>query len=292
MSAGFANENYKLVTDHGKVLFRVVKQKEKQELVHELRLLNFLRQHSFPTAYPLPQTDGSYINDDEQLIVLYEFLEGDEPALNNQTAREIGAAVGELNALTGWQDLERDNAITLEKCRRLIPFFANNEEQLHPIFTYFEQETQALESPLSTDLPEGIVHADVFTDNTVFRGDELVGIIDFEEACVDQLLFDVGIVINGFGYPDNELNSNLVAALLHAYRQHRRLAPLEQELLPWFIRWGAHSQIYWHLRYGLLDHPNKKQLHRVQELMQRVEWAREHMKELSDLINQCFTTAK
>ncbi|WP_171032787.1 homoserine kinase [Fodinibius saliphilus] len=291
MSAGFANENYKLTTDRGSVLFRVVKQKDKHELTHELQLLDFLADHDFPAAYPLPQENGSYINDDEHLIVLYEFLEGEEPTLNELVAQEIGDAAGRLNALKEWQELERDNAITLEKCRRLIPFFTNKDAQLYPIFTYFEEETKALKSPLSTDLPTGIVHADLFTDNTVFKGDKLVGLIDFEEVCIDQLLFDVGIAINGFCYPNNKLNSNLLTELLNAYTQHRPLEPLERELLPWFIRWGAHSQIYWHLRYGLLDHPNKKQLHRVQELIQRVEWAREYRKELSDCINQCFRTA-
>lgn len=285
LSAGYANENYKLVTDKGSTLCRVVKQKTKQQLMQELQLLNFLKSKDFPTAYPIPQSNAGYINEDEgRLVVLYDFLPGTEPKLNEQTSRSIGDAVGMLNGLYIENVLQRPNEISLDKCDRLISLFTNANNSLAPILSYFEEETKQLKEPLATILPKGLVHGDVFTDNTVFCGNELSGIIDFEEACIDQLLFDVGITINGFCYPENKLNETLLNTLLKAYHNRRPLEPVEWELLPWFIRWGAHSQIYWHLYYGLLDHPNKKQMQRVGELMKRVEWARNHMAKLSQII--------
>lgn len=202
----------------------------------------------------------------------------------------MGGAIATLNSLDVGTVLQRTNAITLEGCRQLIPQFDSADGSLSNIFAHFKDETKYLETPLAANIPEGLVHADAFTDNTVFKGNQLAGIIDFEEACIDQLMFDVGIVVNGFCYPQNQLNESLLKTLLGAYYNQRPLEPIELELLPWFIRWGALSQIYWHLRYGLLDDPNKRQLQRVQELKQRIEWARDHMTDLRKIITQSLKT--
>ena len=153
---------------------------------------------------------------------------------------------------------------------------------------YFETETNLLEPILNNSLPIGYVHGDIFTDNTIFSGSELIGIIDFEEVCVDQLLFDVGTAIQGFCYLDNDLNPELLKLFLDSYHARRPLTPVEQELLPWHIRWGAHAQIFWHLRYGLLQRHNNQQLKRVEQLMDRVRWAGENMNAISRIVQQCF----
>lgn len=52
-------------------------------------------------------------------------------------------------------------------------------------------------SILHSDLPKGIVHGDVFSDNALFLNGRLVAIIDWEEVCEDSLLIDVGMTICG-----------------------------------------------------------------------------------------------
>ena len=56
--------------------------------------------------------------------------------------------------------------------------------------------------------PKGWVHSDLFRDNTLFKGDELQGILDFFELNFDELLFDVAITINDFcsQFPNVELD--------------------------------------------------------------------------------------
>ncbi|HCO61284.1 MAG TPA: homoserine kinase [Porticoccaceae bacterium] len=77
-------------------------------------------------------------------------------------------------------------------------------------------------------LPVGAIHADLFRDNTLFRGDHLSAVIDFYSACIDWLLLDVAIVINDWACDsDGAMNAQLCASLLDAYRKHRPFTEAE-----------------------------------------------------------------
>ncbi|MCH2451229.1 MAG: homoserine kinase [Gracilimonas sp.] len=291
LSSGYANKNYKVTTSVKPVLLREIKQKNEEQITYEIQLLNYLKTHNFPTAYPIPKRDGSFLNKERnKLMVLYDFLEGTEAEVNAASARQIGKAVGGLNAIAAPKEFIRANDLTIQKCEQLTDEFSRSDKKLGPVFRYFEDETAQLLQPLSTNLPTGLVHGDVFPDNTVFKNNKLIGIIDFEEACFDQLLFDVGTAINGFCYINNELNEQLLHQFLEAYHKIRPLGGDEKKLLPWFICWGAHAQIYWHLKYGLLKAENPKQLLRVKELMARVKWAQQNRTIISEMINRVFNS--
>ena len=53
-------------------------------------------------------------------------------------------------------------------------------------------------------LPRCLVHGDLFPDNTMFKGNQLLAILDFEVICVENLLHELGTAIHGFCYVDNK----------------------------------------------------------------------------------------
>ena len=70
------------------------------------------------------------------------------------------------------------------------------------------------------DLPQGVIHADLFPDNVFFLGDKLSGLIDFYFACTDTLAYDVAICLNAWCFePDHSFNVTKGRALLQAYTQ-------------------------------------------------------------------------
>ena len=69
-----------------------------------------------------------------------------------------------------------------------------------------------------SDLPEGVIHADLFPDNVFFLGGKLSGLIDFYFACNDMLAYDVAVCLNAWCFEtDGSLNVTKARALLAGY---------------------------------------------------------------------------
>lgn len=293
LSFGYANQNYRVDTSQGSFLYRICTQQPLHLIEYEVKLMKALRQINFPAAYPIAQKDGGFIHlVGEHYVMIYEFRHGQEPPLNVHTCHAIGKAIGELSLLPNAENHPKKNAIHLDTCDGLIAEFAQAKNPLPQLLEYFEEQTNYLRPLLGQPLPQGIVHGDCFADNTLFAGNELVAIIDFEEACYDHLLFDVGVTINGFCFPDNVLDTKLLEAFLTAYQSKRVLTPKEWALLSTYIQWGAHGMITWHLGNNLLHDHDPAQWQRVQALMQRVQQIRKEEVQLNQIITQIANRLK
>ena len=77
-----------------------------------------------------------------------------------------------------------------------------------------------------SDLPQGVIHADLFPDNVFFLGERLSGIIDFTFACNDMLAYDVAICLNAWCFEsDCSFNVTKARAFLNAYEPRARNCP-------------------------------------------------------------------
>jgi len=270
LRSGYANTNFRLTTDRGDFLLRICREKSEDNILYEMRILKLLAKMDFPAAYPIPKKNGSYVcRLNSQRITLYRYIEGAEPGLNTVTVTEIAKAAAVLNSYEDWRKVQKENAITIDLCRGLIRKFASAPHQYPDIFDFFMNETEYLYDPLKEVVPVGLVHGDIFPDNTIFDGDRLVAIIDFEEVCTDNLLFDVGVTVNGFCFVDNRLRGDLLDTFLENYHSVRPISMREYELLPFYIRWGAFAMIYWHLK-NLLMEKDPRKLERILFFLERL----------------------
>lgn len=271
LTSGFANINYKIKTTKGNFLFRICVEKPLKEIQYEIKVMSELKKIKFPTAFPIKRKDGQFINKTKfGEVIIYDFAEGEEPKVNEKTAKEIAKAVAKLNTLKNWKKLKKGNAINLKLCNENIRKFDYAKNKYPEIFEYFKEETEFLSEPLKEKVPQGLVHGDIFPDNTKFKGNKLVVILDFEEVCTDNLLFDIGVTINGFCFQNNKLNPKLLKIFLEEYQKARKISPKERKLLPYYIQWGAHAMICWHLKH-LLNKREKKKLDRINYLINRVK---------------------
>jgi homoserine kinase type II len=111
----------------------------------------------------------------------------------------------------------------------------------HGLRDFISAELAYLESGVwPRDLPQGVIHADLFPDNVFFLGSELSGIIDFTFACNDQFAYDVAICLNAWCFEsDHSFNVTKARAFLNAYTRERKLSDAEQDALPLLARGAA-----------------------------------------------------
>src|SRR5207244_3384511 len=119
-----------------------------------------------------------------------------------------------------------------------------------------EKELSHLEQAWPRDLPQGVIHADLFPDNVFFLGDKLSGLIDFYFACTDTLAYDVAICLNAWCFePDHSFNVTKGRGLLQNYAKTRPLSAAERQELPLLCR-GAAMRFLLTRLVDWLDVPN------------------------------------
>lgn len=267
---GFANENYRIETDKGVYLYRICKQQSTKEVQNEINFLQILKNAEFPAAYPIPRIDDTFICKSNIFpIVIYDYIEGEIPKPSEKTVAEIGKTVAKLNLLEGHELFQNKHIINIQQATKLKKKFAKAKYQYPDIYKDFSKAIFHLKDKLGENLPKGFIHGDVFPDNTIFNVHKLMAIIDFEMFCVDNLLFDVGMTINGFCFVNNRLDHKLLNYFLSAYQSIRPLNKAEKEHLPYYIMWTAVGMASWHLQNDMLNTKNDKQTARVRELLDR-----------------------
>ena len=269
---GYANTNYALETASGTFLYRICRQKSEGDLAAELAVLERLEEKGFRAAYPIRRDDGDFISTTPSgTVVLYSYIEGEEPRLTPGTAGEAARALAELHGIEPPESFDRDNFVRIEASQELASRFGDSVHGDRAILGRFLEETARLRGLLGAEpLPRGLIHADLFPANTIFREDRLEAIIDFEECCIDSFLFDVGTAINGFCFVDNTLEPALLGRFLRDYNSVRPFNKTERRLLGAAIHWGAHGQICRHLDL-LSGRKNSRSQGRVHELLDRLE---------------------
>ena len=89
-------------------------------------------------------------------------------------------------------------------------------------------------------LPSGVIHADLFTDNVFFIGDDLSGLIDFYFACTDAFAYDLAICLNAWCFEaDGTFFPEKAEAMIAGYQSVRRLQDDEVAALPILCRGAA-----------------------------------------------------
>ena len=99
-------------------------------------------------------------------------------------------------------------------------------------FKTYQAQLNSLPNLLK-DCPKGWVHGDLFPDNALFERNELCGVIDFNNACVDVLLLDLCITLNAWSSLGVEHSCpERFTALLNGYTEVRPLTDAETSAMP------------------------------------------------------------
>jgi homoserine kinase type II len=173
---------------------------------------------------------------------LVTFLEG--MWMRRATAEHcaaVGEALARLHLAAADFDLTRANALSVAGWRLLRDVVGARADQVQPgLAACLADELGLLAQAWPGDLPQGVIHADLFPDNVFFLDNRLSGLIDFYFACTDTLAYDVAICLNAWCFePDHAYNVTKGRALLQGYARSRPLSAAERASLPLLCRGAA-----------------------------------------------------
>ena len=259
IAEGVENSNFLLRTERGSFILTLYEKRVRAEdLPFFLGLMEHLAARGFSCPTPVKGRDGAALR---QLCgrpaAIVTFLDGLWPRrIQPSHCAGVGDALARLHLAGEGFRLRRPNDLSVAGWRRLLDASA---PRAHEVRARLADELQAefahLESAWPTDLPQGVIHADLFPDNVFFQGERLTGVIDFYFACDDALAYDVAICLNAWCFEaDGSFNVTKARALLTRYEAVRPLSQAEYAALPVLARGSALRFLLTRL-YDWLNHP-------------------------------------
>lgn len=244
IAEGVENSNFLVHTDKASFILTLYEKRvNPDDLPFFLNLLQHLAGKGLSCPTPVPSKDGKLLGElAGRPAALVTFLEGmwvKRPRVEH--CAELGKAMAELH-LDG-RDYAgfRTNALNVDGWRPLFDQCSDRSDDVLPgLGTEIATELDYLEKTWPANLPNGVIHADLFPDNVFFLGDELSGLIDFYFACNDALAYDIAICLNAWCFEkDLSFNVTKARALLKGYTSVRPLEADEYTSLPTLCRGAA-----------------------------------------------------
>ena len=242
IAAGMQNSNYFVTTSGGRFVLTLFEAIDSAALDFYLRLQAHLADAGLPCPRPLADGHGR----------LWRLLCGKPAALlsclpgratelpDAGQCRRVGAALARLHLAAADLAGAPANPCGAAWCQAvgegLLPLLPAADAALLADELAFQagQDRSAL--------PQGVIHADLFRDNVLWRDDgELGGLLDFYFAGVDAWLFDLAVVANDWCGDAGQL-----AALFAGYAGVRPPQPAERAAWPALRR--AAALRFWLLR--------------------------------------------
>ena len=244
IAEGVENSNYLVHTDSGPYILTLYEKRVRREdLPYFLALMQHLSSRGISCPLPVKDREGRTLKEIAgRPAALITFLEGlwvRRPNIEHSAG--LGDALAHFHLAGADFPMFRENSLSLPGWHALFASIDSGADKVKAgLSGTIEKELQHLERHWPKDLPEGVIHADLFPDNVFFLGDKVSGLIDFYFACNDMLAYDIAVCLNAWCFEaDGSFNVTKARALLQAYEGVRPLSEPELDLLPTLARGAA-----------------------------------------------------
>ncbi|MBO6784310.1 MAG: homoserine kinase [Alphaproteobacteria bacterium] len=250
IAEGVENSNYLLQTvrdpddtPQNYILTLYEKRVRPEDLPYFLGLMDHLAENGISCPTPIHGRDGEALRElCGRPAAIISFLSGMWPRkIAPRHCTELGVAMAGMHAAGADFDGHRENTMSLASWQDLVAATKDRADEVTPgLSGLIVDELAYITSDWPADLPQGVIHADLFPDNVFFLGERLSGLIDFYFACNDALAYDLAVCMNAWCFEaDASLNVTKARALLRGYAGVRGLSRAEYDALPALARGAA-----------------------------------------------------
>ncbi|PKR87655.1 homoserine kinase [Pleomorphomonas diazotrophica] len=244
IAEGVENSNFLLGTETGRFILTLYEKRVNEgDLPFFLGLMDHLADRGINCPQPVRDRDGEALGRlAGRPATIVSFLDGmwvKRPEVSH--CGQVGEALARLHKAGEGFSIRRRNGLGPDGWP---PLYAGSADRADEVLTGLggevETELAFLQSNWPKDLPEGVIHADLFPDNVFFLKGQLSGLIDFYFACNDFLVYDLAICLNAWCFePDGAFNITKGRAMLSGYTSGRPLTDAEMDALPVLCRGAA-----------------------------------------------------
>jgi homoserine kinase type II len=257
IAEGVENSNYLVHTASGPYILTLYEKRvSPADLPYFLALMEHLAARGISCPLPVRDRAGRTLKElAGRPAALITFLEGlwvRRPGIEHCAG--LGQALGRFHLAGQDFPMRRANSLSLPGWQALFASIGSEADRIKPgLAGVMEKELRHLDGHWPQDLPQGVIHADLFPDNVFFLGDKVSGLIDFYFACNDMLAYDIVVCLNAWCFEsDGSFNVTKARALLQAYEGVRPLTKSELDWLPTLAR-GAALRFLLTRTYDLLN---------------------------------------
>ena len=195
LSGGSENTNYQVQTNSEKLVVTICELKTEKNATELAQLLEHLAHNNFETSTLIRTQDRKLLTLWQgKPVMVKSFVEGTIiEHLPNHLITLIGSQLGKLHKVEAPKYLQNHaNFGKQEFCN--VKKYAENS-----LFdTWLTQNLDYILPYISSKLPQGLIHADVFSNNVIVNElQDTVVIMDFEEAVKYYRVYDIGMTIIG-----------------------------------------------------------------------------------------------
>jgi homoserine kinase type II len=261
ITEGVENTNYLIKTlEQDYILTIYEKRVAENDLPFFIKLLSNLSENNFPCPKPVSNKNNEKINKiKNKNAALVTFLNGQSKnKITSEDCFEIGKITAQLHEITKKFNINRKNNLSIENWQNIFEKTIKQKIDLdESIIKKTKNYLNFLKDKWPKDLPQGIIHADLFPDNIFFTNNKVSGIIDFYFACNDFFAYEIAICINSICF-DNNSTFNMTKAknLIDGYSSIRVLSEDEKKYLP-ILSMGAAMRFFLTRLYDFYYTDNK-----------------------------------
>jgi homoserine kinase type II len=242
IAEGVENTNYMVDTTTGRFILTLYEKRvDEAELPFFLSLLDHLADRKLPVPRAIADRNGTQLQTVAgRCACLIEFLPGVSVSTPNAAqAHATGAALGAMHHAVASFQGQRTNSLGLPGWHALAARCGNDLDTISPgLGARVAAELDWLDRHWPRTLETSVIHADLFPDNVLMRGNAVGGIIDFYFACTEIRAWDVAVTHAAWSF-DNDGQSYDAAvgdALIAGYDAAHGLTPEERAAFPTLAR--------------------------------------------------------
>jgi homoserine kinase type II len=240
IASGIENTNYFVTTSNGRFVLTLFEILSADELPFYLNLMAHLARHGIPCPNPVANRSNQFLGTlNGKPACIVSRLSG------KSTTTPSSAQCAAIGAMLGQMHIAGQSFSQIMPNPRGTTWRAATAPQVRPFLD--AQQAKLLESEVAlqaqqnfAQLPQGVIHADLFRDNVLLEENRVGGLIDFYFACSDALLYDVAITVNDWCMnADGSMDVTKTQAFLRAYHAVRPLLDSEHRAWPLLLRVAA-----------------------------------------------------